>query len=236
MKMSRTLGTIAIGLALGAIPAAAQQRHSTQWRTKPAEDDKIRLPTVEAARVFVAYSQCVVQNRYDRARAMVLVPYASPQQAAAASRIVKTRNDACFRSGGFDTLRVTFRPDMLAGGIAQVLVLKEYPDLPAVVGSFPIVPADENARLAQLNAAEVFGRCVVQRDPAASLALFASSPGTGEERAAVKRLLDDLNPCLAAGSKLAINEMFLRNVTAVAAYRFAQQIQPRDAAQSGGGK
>lgn len=225
--------SLAMVAAFAPAAAPAQQRHSTQWRTKSADEDRIKAASVDAAQQFAEYSQCVVRNRYDRARALALAPYASTEQSQVVRKTVRPREDACFKDG-FGDMRMSFRADVLAGNVAQVLVLKEYPDLPALVAGFAIDPADEGQRLAQLNAAEVFGRCVVQRDPASAMALFASRPGTREEAQAVRSLRDDLGPCLAAGSKITINEMFLRNSMGVAAYRFAQQIQPRGDTSGGG--
>lgn len=223
--------TLMLGLTLP-VAAEGQQRHSTQWRTKAPE--KKKFASDEAAREFVSYARCVVDRRYNAARALVLAPFASPQQTSAVSKVVRSE-DGCLKSG-FDELRMSFRAEVLAGGLAQALVLKEYPDLPAVVASYAADPATEAPVLAQLNAAEAYGRCVVQRDPAGAIALFQSRPATPEERRAVNLLRDDLGPCLAAGSKLTINEMFLRNSMGVAAYRLAQQIQPRGAPSGRGGK
>lgn len=230
MKVYKLLGAIgAIALVAG-MPVAAQQRHSTEWRTKPAKERFRAADSTEARRQFVTYSRCVVNRRYDRARALVLAPYASSEQSKLANTIVDNDEDGCLRGGGFDEVRMRFRSDVLAGGVAQALVAKDYPNLPAVIGAFQLVPEEENARLTQMNAAEIFGRCVVQRDPASVLALISSWPATSDETRAIGALRDDLGPCLAAGSTIRINEMFLRNVTAVAAYRLAQQVQPRGGA------
>ena len=233
MKRHALLPALGAASALAlAVSAAAQQSHSTQWRTKPADDRYRSAIQKDARREFADYSRCVVSNRYDRARAVVLAPYASDEQAKAMRSVVREEDENCLR-GFMDDVRMRFSPAVLAGGIAQALVVKDYPDLPRLVAGFTIDPAQESARLAQLNAAEIFGRCVVQRDPASVLRLAASRPATPEEVAAINALRDDLGPCLAAGSTLKINEMFLRNVTAVAAYRFAQQIQPRGGASGG---
>lgn len=230
MKMYAFLPALGAALAMAFTVPAAAQEHSTQWRTKARESH--RYDDKQTRRAFADYTKCVVDNRYDRARALALAPYASEQQGKAMQNIVRTHNDPCLR-GFMDTVRMQLSTPVLAGGVAQALVVKDYPDLPRLVAGFTIEPAQENAQLAGLNAAEIFGRCVVQRDPASVLRLVSSRPGTPQEVAAINSLREDLGPCLAAGSKLTINEMFLRNVTAVAAYRFAQQIQPRGGASGG---
>jgi hypothetical protein len=226
----------ALGAALAlaiATPAAAQQRHSTQWRTQSAGDASRKHATEAARREFLSYSRCFVDKRYDRARSIVLAPYSSAEQSNAARKaaVRSSGNDACFQ--GLEDMSMSFQADVLVGGLAQALVLKDYPDLPRLVGGFTVDPADEATRVKQLNAAEIFGRCIVQRDPVAAMALLSSTPATPGERQAVNLLRDDLGQCLAAGSTITINEMFLRNVTAVAAYRLGQQIQPRGT--TGGG-
>ena len=120
-----------------------------------------------------------------------------------------------------------FQSATLAGEVGQALVLKDYPDLPSLLASSPVDAAAENARLNGMPGTEIFGRCVVRRDPVASLALFASRPESDEERAAITRLRDDLGPCLAAGSTLRLNAMFLRNAMGVAAFRLGTELRPQ---------
>ena len=211
-----------------AAPAGAQQRSSTEWRTKPADSRFRAIAAKDAERNLATYARCVVQNRYERARSFVLSPYSSPEQAKAVARIVKTGGDVCLR-GGFDEVRMKLSSNVMAGALAQALVLKDYPDLPAVVRSSQVAAEVESARAAQLHPEELFGRCIVQRDPASAYALFTSLAWTPDETGAIRSLGDDLANCLAAGSTIKINAMYVRNVSAVAAYRLAQQIQPRGA-------
>lgn len=222
------IATMGVVFALGvASSAGAQQQHSTEWRTKPAKERYRGAASRDAAMELAAYSRCVANLRYDKARSLVLSPYASSQQAAAARQVIQRGNDDCMTDSSFGEARLGFAPEILAGGVAQVLVLKDYPDLPAMIGSYQWDAKAEAARSAQLNAAEIFGRCVVHRDSAAALALFSSQPASQNERVAIDRLRDDLGQCLAPGSTIKINGMFLRNAAGVAAYRLGQQIQPR---------
>ncbi len=223
---------LAAAAAALALPGAAQaqQKHSTQWRTK--QDDRLKMAAKDAARELATYARCVARNRYERARAMALLPYASAEQGQAANAIVRSGGDNCLK-GGFDQLQMKLTGEVMAGAVAQALVLKDYPDLPALLAATPIDVEDEKARAASINAAELFGRCIVRRDPAAAHALFASLAETPEEKSAIARLRDDLPQCLAAGSTIKINAMYVRNVSAVAAYRLAQQIRPRGGGASG---
>ncbi len=238
MKTSQIAIALGAALALAASgTAAAQQRHSTEWRTKPAKDRYSAAHSDEAARDFVDYTRCVADNRADRARLVVLAPYASDEQARLLDRIIVRgrRGDNCIRVALLDQVRMSFRPETFAGGIAQALVLKDYPDLPSVLARYQASADEERAQVARLNAAEAFGRCVVRRDPGAALALMAARIATPEERQAVNALRDDLPMCLAPGDTITINEMFLRNTTAVAGYRLARQVEPRGEVASGGG-
>jgi hypothetical protein len=224
MRSGTGLAAVFAGVvALWAVAADAQQEHSTEWRTKVPE--RRAYAAKDAARMLSSYSRCVADRRYDRARALVLSPYASSEQADAADKITKADDDWCLQGYPGET-RMTFRAELLAGSVAQALVLKEYPDLPAVIGASKL-NQDEAAQAAQLHAVETFGRCVVQRNPTGALALFVSLPASPEEKQAIGSLVDDLSPCLAVGSTMQINGLFLRNATGVAAYRLAQQIQPR---------
>jgi hypothetical protein len=96
-----------------------------------------------------------------------------------------------------------------------------------VIGGVEVDVAAEQAQAARLTATERFGRCLVWRDPRSVQALLQSIPSSNEAKQAVAGLKDDMGMCLAEGSTLRINELFLRNATGVAAYRLAQQLRPR---------
>lgn len=217
----------ALGSALfmtGTTPATAQS--STQWRTKPA-DDRFRAANAKDAAVeFAEYAGCVVERRTDYARAAVLAPYGSKDQRKAAQKVTDRDEDLCFRPGGED-MRLSFTSEMLAGGLAQLLVRADYPDLPILVSGYQPSPEDEATRVTGMDPSELFGRCITRRNPAGVVALVSSPSGSPTESQATRALTSDLSQCLASGSKLEITKTFLRNVTGVAAYRLAQQIAPR---------
>lgn len=228
--MRRSIAML-IASALASAGAGVVAQGSTQWRTAPSEGRFRATATADAAREMDAFARCIVNRRYDRALALVLAPYASVEQEAASKKIVMRSEDPCL-TGTFSETRMRFSGQVLAGALAQAMVLKDYPDLPAVIRSVEVVPAEENAKMAKLNVAEIFGRCIVQRDPAAALAMFSPVGGSAGEQRAFDMLRDDLGPCLAAGSTLRVNKMFVRNVTGVAAYRLAHEIRPRGRLQA----
>lgn len=223
----RSVALVATAMITSVTQPASAQRSSTEWRTKPAESRFRPVAANDASRELHNFARCVANGRYDRARALVLAPYASSEQASVAKKIVVSSDDPCM-TASYSEVRMRLNGQLLAGALSQALVLNDYPDLPTVIGSYTPVPPEENTRVAQLNSAEVFGRCVVRRDPAHVLALFSASPGTPAEDEAMRGLGDDLSPCLAVGSTLRVNRLFLRGVTGVAAYRLAQQVQPRE--------
>ncbi len=206
------------------LAAQAGPKGSTQWRTVPADARFSPTSTKDAARDLAEFARCAAARRQSRVRDFLLAPYASAEQSSGFTKVVLAEDDPCIPAsvGGS---RMRLGPEVLAGALAQAMVLREYPELPAMMKVTVVDPAAEGALVARLHPAEAFGRCVVQRDPAAALALFASTSGKPEEAGAMTALADDLGPCLAAGSTLKVNRLFVRNVLGVAAYRLAHQLR-----------
>jgi hypothetical protein len=226
-SFKKTAILFAFGSALllaGAAPVAAQS--STEWRTKPAADRFRAASTKDAVVEFAEYTDCVVERRTDFARAAALAPYGTTDQQKRARKVTDRDEDLCFRPGGSD-MRMSFSTELLAGALAQLLVRADYPDLPALVSAYQPSPQDEAARVKGMHPGEVFGRCVVRRNPTGVLALLSSPWGSPAESQATRALTGDMSQCLTSGSKLEITKTFLRNVTGVAAYRLAQQVTPR---------
>ncbi len=200
---------------------------STQWRTVP--DRSRKVPDKDAQLELAAFSDCVASRRYQSARAFVLLRYASKEQNAAFSSVVPRRSeDGCFQSS-FEDVEMTIQPQVLAGAIAQALIRRDYADLALVIQSASTL---EQPLVAEMSAGELFARCVVQADPATVLALIQSQPGSVAEASSVGALRPRLGPCLAAGSELTINRTFIRNITAVAAYRLADSVKPRSSGRT----
>jgi len=185
-----------------------------------------QLKEEHAAQELKIYADCVASQRADRSRVLALAPFGSDEQAKAAEGVTRSVDDPCIQ-GGFDNVRLSVRPDMLAGAVARALVIRDYPDLPAVVDPAAVDAEAERARAAQLSVAERFGRCIVWNDAAGVQALLRADPLTSAERAAIDGLKQDMGMCLQEGSTLRLDRTFVRNVTAVAAYRLAQQLRPR---------
>ena len=219
MKLYLCLAAFA-ALIVSAAPAAAQ---------KP--DELRQLPQRQAVHELGIFANCIAVRRTDRARALALAPYDTAEQQQAADRVMQRFDDVCLR-GGFGSVRMSVRHDMLAGAVARVLLNREYPNLAQVIDPTTVDVASERLRAAQLGVPERFGRCVVWNDPAGVQALLRADPGSPAEAQAINGLKQDMGMCLEEGHTLRLDRSFVRNVTAVAAYKLAQQVRPGAPARS----
>ena len=213
MSFRRTLATGAL-LMLFASPSLAQ-----------APDSVRMLNDKQAAQELEIYVNCIVKRRETAARALALAPFGSSDQLKLVGAVTRSLDEDCIQ-GGFDSVRVSIRSDVLAGAIARRLLARDYPDLPAVVDPAAVNVDAERARTAQLGVPERFGSCIVWNDPAGVQALLRSTPRSAEERQAVAALKEDMGMCLEEGSTLKLDVMFVRNIAAVAAYRLASNLRP----------
>lgn len=211
--MSGAFGALAAALLSSAASAQAPEEYR-------------KLSDKQAAQELAIYSECLASRREPRARALALAPYGSTEQARAADDLTRSIDEDCIQSG-FDSVRLTVRGDVLAGAVARVFLIREYPDLPVVADASAVDVEAERARAAALGVAERFGRCVVWNDPAGVQALLKADQYSPAERTAIEGLKPDMGMCLQEGSTLRLERSFVRNVTAVSAYRLAQQIRPR---------
>jgi len=221
-----TLGRTFAGLLL--VIAGAATASLAQQLPDPNQSGYKDTPAQQAEHEFMIYVRCVATRRYERARNVVLAPFGSSEQDKAFNKAVLSVGDPCLRTG-FGSVHMNVRPDVLAGGLAQALVTRDFPDLPTVIEGAAVDADRERQRVLQLTPTERFGRCIVWRDPAAVQALLRADPRSPGERQAVQTLKRNMGYCLVEGSTLRINAMFLRSATAIAAYRLGQEISPRGA-------
>lgn len=222
MIRGASLAALFAAAALAVAPAApAQQPEGMRTLTAP-----------QAAQELAHYATCIVARRGPQARAVALAPYLSDEQIRAAEKIIVSVDDPCLQAG-FDQVRLTVRPDVLAGAVAEALLERDYPDLPAVIDRNAIDVAAERARAAQLSVAERFGRCIVWSNPAGVQRLAATEVRSSAELAAMQALNHDMGMCLQEGSTLKLNRSFIRTVAVASAYRLAQQIRPRGQTERG---
>lgn len=218
MRAIRALAA-ATALLTFPLPAAAQNPGAEGYR---------KLSEQQAIEELDIYSGCVVARRETGARALALAPFGSAEQGQAAKQIMRSADEDCIQ-GGFDHVKISVRSDVLAGAVARRLLARDYPDLPAVIDRKLVDAEAERARTSQLSVAERFGSCVVWNDPAGVQALLRSNPGSAEERAAIAGLQHDMGMCLEEGSTLRLDRAFVRNVSAVSAYKLAHHLRPTGA-------
>jgi hypothetical protein len=223
MRWISRLARAAVFIALLlAVPATAQGPEGYR-----------KLSDKDAARELDLYAGCLVSRREKAARAVALAPFASPEQAELEKIVTRRIDDECLK-GGFDDIRMTIRPDILAAAIAKQLLARDFPDLPSVVDRSTVDVEAERQRAAQLNVAERFGRCIVWNDPAGVQALLRADHGSAAERQAIAGLQQDMGMCVAEGNTLRLDRTFVRNIAAVSAYRLARQLRPAGHSQERG--
>ncbi|QGN53927.1 hypothetical protein GKE62_04625 [Novosphingobium sp. Gsoil 351] len=210
--------TLGLGTA-----AVAQQNHDTQWRTKPLE--KRAYAAKDADLALRNFAKCAVNRRFEHANTYVLAAVDSTSKISALRQLVMSSDDGCLY-GFTNEVRLRFSPDVMSGALGQALTAKYYPDLPAILAARPLSAEEEAAHVAPLPPAEIFARCVVRRNPVASIALVASEGLSVEERKAIDALRPDLGPCLLAGSSMTINPLFLRTYIGIASYRLGVEMRP----------
>ncbi len=210
-------GLATFGLVAFVLAAAASAQAPEEYR---------KLTDKQAAQELTIYAQCLATRRAERARALALAPYGSAEQVNAAAGLTRSIDEDCLQ-GGFDSVKITVRPDVLAGAVARTLLIRDYPDLPAVIDRTTVDVEAERVRAASLSVAERFGRCVAWGDPAGVQTLLKAGPGSSAERQAIAALNEDMGMCLQEGSTLRLSRSFVRDVAAVATYRLAQLLRPR---------
>jgi hypothetical protein len=77
-------------------------------------------------------------------------------------------------------------------------------------------------------------RCLVARNPGVSAELVRSQPASVDERAAIKKIVPLIGPCLRNGSKISLVPASLRSVVSQEYYRSVMQWAPPGPASAGG--
>ena len=195
-------------------------------------DDSRLLPAGQAAHELARFAGCVALKRGPEARAAVLAGYLSPEQAKATNALYRSVDDPCMTSGGED-VKMSFRSDLLTAAVAEALLERDYPDFPTVVDRNAVDVEAERGRVAGLSVAERFGRCIVWSNPAGVQELLKTDAEMPAEMVAMQALNHDMGMCLEEGSTLRLSRTFVRGISAIAAYRLAQQLRPRPNGERG---
>lgn len=194
---------------LGAVPPSGSLIDPIPGAPRPGQ-----LTNEEQRNRYVdAYAGCIVRSHRRLAERVLAEPYLSPAQ----YRLVLAISDPGCLGGGIAQLR--YPAPQLVGRIAQVLIRERYAG--ADIGRFAAL-SDEAAGqlgLTPRNNAEDMAFCILRRDPQTVRALVETPFGSGEETAAIRRLVPHLAPCAAAGETLKLNQAAVRLLLAAGLYR-----------------
>lgn len=163
--------------------------------------------TPDAQRTLHNVARCMVGHWPRDARELLLAELQGSSYERAVRRFV-ARHPGCtprrtLRFGGL----------LFAGALAETLMLR-FGDLPERVAYRPSRPP-----LRVTNDPDLMSVCAVRNEPAGAAALFRSTPGGDDERAAVRAIEPRLADCLRAGVTARFNRPALRALLAVSAYR-----------------
>jgi hypothetical protein len=172
------------------------------------QDENRRL-TPDARAAMHRFGSCVVSNSRDLASRTIRSDFTS-QRYRSALRQVSQNNSGCFRQSG----RLSATGLMFAGALAEALLRQ---------GTTPINvrlarAADAPATMA-FSQSDRVSLCTVRSVPDQAAALFASSPGSEAEQAAIVALAPAVRLCSQGGPEVRATPAGLRAMLATAAFR-----------------
>lgn len=106
---------------------------------------------------------------------------------------------------------------IIAGQLAELVLIKEQGE--ATMGA--ALARDKAQPAVGLNTSEAMGICVIRAQLMQSWALFASEPGSSDERLKMQGLVPAVGGCVQQGERLVLNITELRAALALGAYRLA---------------
>ena len=220
------LNQLAIVLSLSvlmATAAAAEPRSADPDQHSP---DRARVAFSEdASRKFVdGFARCVASRQPKRATAVLSMPYGSEQQEKAVSDLAAREYDCLGPFSG--NLEIGFDAESIASGMAEYFL----GNMGRIADSRRRDPGSFVYR--EPVGIEVFGECVVAQNPAAVEALANSEIASLAESSATDALRPELERCVLAGQKLALNRASLRQVLTVGLYRRVAMPTPTSATAS----
>jgi len=207
---------IALFLAAAALaaPAAAQETQVTP-DTPPA--------TAQDRAILHEFARCVAGRWPDQAASLIAGFSNSDEDRRALLRLTDDSSRACLGRG---VLR--FAPELFIGGMAERLIER---DAGSATLAARVALNPDAAPFTARDETEVMSICIARAAPAEVASLFASTPGTPEERAAFQAIGPGISPCLARGTELRVNRPGLRAMLARSVYRLIRH----NAAPAGAG-
>lgn len=195
---------IAFLLAMTALaaPAVAQEAQVTP-DTPPA--------TAQDRAILHEFARCVAGRWPDQAASLIAAFSNSDEDRRALLRLTDDSSQACLGRG---VLR--FAPELFIGGMAERLIER---DAGSATLATRVALNPNAAPFAAHGETEVMSICIARAAPAEVASLFASAPGTPEERAAFQAIGPSISPCLARGTELRVNRPGLRAMLGLSVYR-----------------
>lgn len=165
------------------------------------------------------YAACAVSQNAGGAQALLAMDIHSEAYRQALRRYAKGF-DRCANPG--DELRFSGLP--FAGDLAEALIARSYTSAELVAAAARPLPPT-------ISMSEGVGACVAQAKPAEVISVFATTPGSHEEVAALQATGDALGPCIPKGKTMTLNKAAVRAMYALGAYHLltapAEQAAPQ---------
>jgi hypothetical protein len=184
-------------------PVASVRRQEVFWAL-PGEKVDTDLDD-ESVRMVRNIGACLAAKNPALARRIVDAPLGSTSQALAIAS-VNPRRLRCSQ-----VARTKFPATQFTGAVAEALVMDK-------LGNRPVPPLGAVGPT-PLTGTEGFAQCVVRRNPGNVRDLLATTPTGPAEAAAIRRIVPDLQPCIAAGTTLRFNKVAMRSLFALGLYR-----------------
>lgn len=217
MKMRFSGVIAAFGLAVSALPAAAQlPEHRPLWSDAPQSRSQPELHQ---------FAACVAQGETRRAREVLAMDYRTPAYNQALVQLLD-RSRSCLEHS-----RLAGNHRFFAARIAEALLVRDMAggDLGRRVAYDPARPPIQ-AR----DETELMAFCTVRAAPEKVAAMFATRPAGPEEAAAIQALMPQVSQCLAAGATGQFNRAALRSILDLAAYRLSEHNREEQSASIAG--
>jgi hypothetical protein len=219
----------AVAMLVAAAPAAAQDE--PQIGSRLGKRDYIRSKLDPTASVQAAHRMagCVYLKQAPRVNAALgATDPVEARRRLSALGVKGTCLNLAIRDQSAEAQQVSFPTDVYRGMLAEAALRKDY-----ARRTLAALPRERTysrpwfATTSRPTVVDEMGACVADTDPAGVQALLGTTPETDNEKAAIKRLMPSVGPCLTAGATLNANRQSLRAALAEALYhRFRAPASP----------
>jgi hypothetical protein len=197
LRLSRLRAVALFAAAFAAAPAAAQPA--------PLAD----ATSAQDLRELHAFARCVVLGRPERVRELLVLDPANETTSRQFGDLLVQANQCTNGRLGGGTM-------LFRGALAEALLARDLGgrSLAAATSFNPALPA-----LQAHDSGDYMAMCVIRTSPAEVAAVFASAPGSSEERRAFDAAQPHLADCVPEGQSATVNRHGLRAALAMAGYR-----------------